>query len=184
MTNKMDQKHIQLLEENLRRGHLVACKNFDKEWCIFVMYNTESPYPFQGTLAQPSIERSLASGLTSVKYTHQEILEYFTNEYKIVTRPPEQFKQGDLVEIIDTPELRKAAGTFATEECLGKRNRVASQVAGNVAVVPEDNITKFIFPSWAVAKCLPEEPTIQYTDDELIAEVKRRNLLETKEVLK
>jgi len=183
MTNKMDQKHIQLLEENLRRGHLVACKTIGGYWKIFTyLQELESEVYFQGTAVGRTIEESANRGLDYNTYSHQELFTKFTNEYKIVTRPPEQFKQGDLVEIIDTPELRKEMDGCDTDKLamIGKMGLSvrSSFRGGDTAVYTIDKKSTFYFPYWAVAKCLSEEPTIQYTDDELIAEVKRRGLVE------
>jgi len=175
MTNKMDEKHIQLLEENLRRGHWVACKTKGGYWKVFTFYDGTF---FQGTDIETTIDGALELGLHANKRMRKDLENEFTNEYKIVTRPPEPFKEGDLVEIIDMPELRRICNVQDKLEMIGKRNTIHHTDGYTVNINKNDTGYSFTFPLWAVAKCLPEEPTIQYTDDELIAEVKRRGLVE------
>ena len=88
----MNTKTIQHIKDLINQGHWVKVNINDRTKIVFIAFNEVNEYFV-----------SFGAG----QYSSQYLQDNFTNEYKVVTRPPTGLKVGDLVEILDTPELRE-----------------------------------------------------------------------------
>ena len=167
----MNTKTIQHIKDLINQGHWVEVKDTDGIEVILVSNHIYKDNVFVSNDCAPWDESTLK--------------DCFTNEYKVVTRPPTGLKVGDLVEILDTPELREISKRWSNEaaEMIGQKNLEIESLGIAVIIYRKDKRDYWSFPYWAVAKCLPEEK-IELTDDELKQELERRGLLVDGKVLK
>ena len=172
------------LSAHLAHGDWVAMKHKDRDWKVF-MYEIPNG-KFEGTGYEDSIEECLESGLYWASHRPEDINENFT-EYKIIKRPPTPMKKGDKCQIIDSQELRKVAERRKWDdehkEIIGQKGlEIYWSDGSDYVIYTKDKSNWCTFPHWAVARDFSEE--LELSDEELLTEVKRRGLVENKEILK
>ena len=172
------------LSAHLAHGDWVAMKDRDEYWKVFTYEKANGE--FKGTACENSIEESMEVGHNSTPYSPEEINENFT-EYKIIKRPPTLMKARDKCQIIDSQELRELAEeqewSDEQKEMIGQKGLEIYYRNGlYYQIYIEDKSNWFSLPHWAVARDFSEE--LELSDEELLAEVKRRGLVENKEILK
>lgn len=165
----MNTKTIQHIKDLINQGHWVEGKRNNGEYHTFVFIDYNENF------------HALSGELFTINY----VSDFFTNEYKVVTPPPTGLKVGDLVEILDTPELREILKRNSNDATymVGQKGLEIRELTTLIGVFNINKSDYWYFPYWAVAKCLPEEK-IELTDDELKQELERRGLLVDGKVLK
>ncbi len=184
----MKQTFYDFIKTCIEAGHWVAVQHNDGDWRVFTFINGDGD--LQGTFSEDTIKMSLNSGLATNSYTEDGIEHYFTTNYKIVTPTPKLLKAGDKCEILDSELIREIA---QEEEWDDKKVEMIGKKAFEIQSVNYEEYytiwTKnksdwFTFPHWAVAPYFEEETKIDLTDEELIRELQKRNLVIEGKVLK
>ena len=141
----MNAKHLKTL---IKQGHHVAVKKNDGDWKVFMFITSRGV--LMGTRVENTIEKCLEVGLSTIKYYNEEIEDYCTNEYKIVTPAPLILEPGTKVEIL---ESCREYSVWGTKNMIGEKGfKVISPSGGSYLF--EGN---HYFPHWAVAAMPPEE---------------------------
>lgn len=190
--------------KNLKHGHWIAVKNKDGYWKVFMYLRPDGR--FECTVAKETIEKSLDAGFSTVIHSKEEIEQYFTEEYKIVTPAHVLLEPGTKVEILE--HVRE----FAEEiDMVGKKGfEIKGIFNSTYEVYDEEMNSVWSFPHWAVApiyepedkfkklkvmwdkqfediygdSCIEIKPWLQITTDEqLIAELEKRGRLKDKKVI-
>ncbi len=145
-----------LLKDLILAGHRVACKSIEWKRIVFLFINWM--WKFEWTQQLSSIKSCLYSWLNNYSYSKEEIQDFFTWEYKIVTPLPQLPQVWDTVEVL---EICRELPWFDEwndnmKYMVWKKYKVTSI---NIIwwVV---QLWIYIFPMRAVAKCEPDvEPT-------------------------
>lgn len=169
----------------LESGHWIGVKHENGKWKVFTYVRPNGK--LEGMSIGGSIKDSLNSGLNPYSYTKEEIEQYFTNEYQIVPRIPKPYRTGDLVDILDTPEVREYVKDYGelSLEIVGQKGLEIMGIEGmHIRIYLKDKSDWYTFPYLAVAPHFKEEPKVNLTDEELIKELTKRNLTVEGKVLK
>lgn len=167
----------------LESGHWIGIKTKDGDWKVFTYVKPDGK--LEGMLQSTTIETSLEVGLLRAHYSKENIENDFTNEYQIVPRIPKSYKVGDLVDILDTPEVREyvkhgdGLSSDGYKKLVGQKGLEVGGVYEDksITVYNKDESHYCILPHWALVPHFKEEPKLNLTDEELIKELTKRNLL-------
>lgn len=185
----MKQTFFDFIKTCIQAGHWVAVQHNDGDWKVFIFVRDNKF--LQGTYYQKTVEECISFGLSDSYFSKEYIEEKFKTNYKIVTPTPNLLKTGDKCEVLDSELIRK----YAKENRWGEEK--VGLIGGKGFEVKELNIpyshyeiwTKdksdwFYYPTWAVAPYFEEETKIDLSDEELIRELEKRNLVINGKVLK
>jgi len=149
-----------LLKDLILAGHRVACKDTEWYWRIFMFIKND--WQFQWTHGDKTITWCIWIWLSSARFSDNEIAEYFTWEYKIVTPLPQLPQVWDTVEVLEIcrelPWFDK--WTDLRANMVWKKFKVSETYGFNIKIL--DGSHEWRFSSRQVAKCEPEnEQSIQ-----------------------
>ena len=165
----------------IEHGMYAACRNEYEEWRVFMHINSDGRV--EGTERMSTIEESLDLGLVEDTYSPADIDQHF-NHVEPLPRPIKYFKEGDLVDILEnTRELpRFHKWVDVAKKMVGQKGlEVRGASSAEYTVYTKDKSDWFPFPHHVLA---PHFPDNEMSDQELLAELEKRGLLEDKKVIK
>lgn len=144
----------------VKHGHEVAVKDPYEEYIILKGINPDGT--FYTTFFGDTVEDCKKNNVCGETWSIEDLQNYFTDEYEIVTEPPTRYKKGDLVDIL--PIAKEAPGfeerIKEAKEMVGQKGleiQFCYSGGGRYYVYTKDKSDSWVFPYWCLAPHFKEE---------------------------